>query len=33
MTRFLSTIYQLYRGVSFNGGGNRRKAPTCCKSL
>ena len=32
----LSTIFQLYRVVSFIGGGNRsskRKPPTCCKSL
>ena len=32
----LSTIFHLYRGVSFIGGGNmstRRKPPTCRKSL
>jgi len=32
----LSTIFQLYRGASFIGGGNRRtrsKPPTCRKSL
>ena len=32
----LSTIFQLYRGGSFIGGGNRstrRKPPTCCKPL
>jgi len=32
----LSTIFQLYRGVSFIGGGNQvthRKPPTCRKSL
>jgi hypothetical protein len=31
----LSTIFQLYRGCPFNfiGGGNRRKSPTCHKSL
>jgi hypothetical protein len=32
----LSTIFQLYRGVSFIGGGNWstwRKPPTCHKSL
>jgi len=32
----LSTIFQLYHGVSFIGGGNRntrRKPPTCGKSL
>ena len=30
------TIFQLYRGISFIGGGNRstwRKPQTCCKSL
>jgi hypothetical protein len=35
LTRFL-TLFQLYRGVSFIGGGNRstrRKPPTCRKSL
>jgi hypothetical protein len=25
----LSTLFQLYRGGHFNGGGNRRKPPTC----
>jgi len=30
----LSTIFQLYIvAVSFIGGGNRRKPPTCRKSL
>jgi len=32
----LSTTFQLYHGVSFIGGGNRRtrwKPPTCRKSL
>jgi hypothetical protein len=32
----LSTIFQLYRGGQFIGGGNRsarEKAPTCRKSL
>jgi len=30
------TIFQLYREISFIGGGNRRtrrKSPTCCKSM
>jgi hypothetical protein len=29
----LSTIFQLYRGSQFIGEGNRRKPPTCRKSL
>jgi hypothetical protein len=32
----LSTIFQLYSGIQFYGGGNqstRRKPPTCRKSL
>ena len=30
----VSTIFQLYLGVSFiGGGGNRKKPPTCHKSL
>jgi hypothetical protein len=29
----LSTIFQLYCGGQFIGGGNRRKSPTCRKSL
>ena len=29
----LSTIFQLYRGSHFIGGGNRRKPPTRPKSL
>jgi hypothetical protein len=29
----LSTIFQLYRGIYFIGRGNKRKQPTCWKSL
>jgi hypothetical protein len=29
----LSTIFQLYRGGQFIGGGNRRNPPICRKSL
>jgi len=29
----LSTIFQLYHGGQFIGGGNRRNPPTCRKSL
>ena len=30
---FNATLFQLYHGVSFIGGGNRRKPPTCRRSL
>jgi fructose-bisphosphate aldolase class 1 len=33
LKKLLSTIVQLYRGVSFIGGGNQRNPPTCRKSL